>query len=299
MTYQQLQDKIVSAFWSEGLKKHIRETGYVFPPEKLLSLAYKHTSSFTERLDLMALFAETVPEVSDHAMLVIRWMEGRLREFREPDANTVFDLRIDPDGDDDTLDYLCGTFDTCLSVIDRFYEGHPWTKETDHSVYTIIKKRILQPGEPLDVHFELDCALGPGKVVTRVPMGMTCEFGDCEGDCACCEHICVEYGEALIPPFIPDLSAVRYRALQGDICYGCVLTAGSDGWESYVIPLDSSMFEDDLEEHWHSLHHEHVPWPNVESVTPEELSEPLRKNYDTFIDFWKNKYPHKYKEAAE
>ena len=84
MTYSEIQDQIVSNFWSEGLKKHIRDTGYVFPPEKLLCIAYKQTPNFTERLERMKLFADHVPGAADHARLVIAWMEGWTIVTRAP-----------------------------------------------------------------------------------------------------------------------------------------------------------------------------------------------------------------------
>ena len=42
MNFQEIQDQIVSNFWSDGLKKHIREMGYVFPAEDLLTIIYQH-----------------------------------------------------------------------------------------------------------------------------------------------------------------------------------------------------------------------------------------------------------------
>lgn len=297
MTYSEIQNSIVSTFWSRTLKQFIAQRGYVFPPEKLLCLAYKHTRNYTERLKLMKRFAGEVPEVADHARLVIAWMQKCLADFRKSDANTVFEIRIDPEGDEDTLDYVCATFDTCLDVIDQFYAryGHtPWGRETENACYTILKKRVLQPGDSLNLHCEQTATLGPGKVITYVPTGMTCEYGSCEGDCEACDHICVDCAEELIPAFIPDLSPVRYRAFREGICFGCLLTDGSDSWDSYIVPLDSSMFQDGLEEYRHCLHHEHIPWPNVESISRSELPEDLRQNYETFVAFWKGLYPHKY-----
>ena len=296
MTYQEIQDTIVSSFWSRTLKEEIARRGYVFPPEKLLCLAYKQTGSYTERLQRMKLFVDHVPEAADHARRVIEWMEDRLEAFRASDEHTVFDLRIDPEGDDDTLDYSCADFNTCLDVIDQFYAHYgdtPWGRETENACYTINKKRILQPGDPLNLHDEQTATLGPGKVITHIPMGMTCEYGDCDGDCQDCPHPCVDSTEDLIPEWIPDLSPVRNRYFK-EISYGCVLTDGSDSWEAYIIPLDSSMFRESLEEYRHSLHHEHISWPNVEVITPDELPEELRQNYETFVAFWKAQYPEKY-----
>lgn len=296
MNYQQIQDEIVSRFWSEGLKKELAQREYVFPPEKLLCLAYKHNPSYTEQLKRMRLFVEQVPEAAEHAKLVIRWMESRLAAFRESDEKTVFEVRIDSDGTDDSIRYLCTTFDACLDAIDQHYAENTWDKETENACYTIVKRRVLQPGDPINLYEEQYADLGPGKVITDVPTGRTCEYGDCEGDCTDCPHICVDCWQDLIPEWIPDLSPVRYLNLAKKVCYGCILTGGFDSWEAYIIPLDSSMFEDGLEEHRDFLDHEHIIWPNVDAIKPEELPGELRQNYDTFVSFWKALYPEKYAE---
>lgn len=296
MTYTEIQDQITSSFWSATLKQFLADQGYVFPPEKLLRLAYKHTGSYAQRLKLVKLFADHVPEAADHARLIVKWMADRLEAFRSADEHTFFELRIDPEGDEDTLDYSCADFGTCLDVIDQFYAhyGHTsWGRETEKACYTINKKRILQPGESLTLSDDQTATLGPGKVITYIPMGMTSEYGSCEGDCNDCPHICVDCAGDLIPPFLPDLSPVRYLDIAGDICFGCILTDGSDGWDAYVIPLDSYMFEEGLDE-CYSMDHKHIPWPNVESIPAAELPEPMRQNYDAFIAFWKALYPHKY-----
>ena len=294
MTYQEIQDMIVSTFWSEGLKKYIWETGYVFPPEKLLCLAYKQSGNYTKRLEAMKLFIAHVPKAADHALLVIEWMERCLAAYRETDDNTVFEVRVDSDGTDDSIRYLCTTFDSCRDVIAKHYAACTWDKETDKACYTICKQRVLRPGEPIALYEEQYAELGPGGTIAHIPTGMTCEYGDCECDCQDCPHPCVDSTEDLIPEWIPDLSPVQYRDIRGEVCFGCVLSGGSDSWEVYVIPLTSGMFKDGLEQHADFLDHEHVSWPNVEVITPNELPQVLRQNYDTFTAFWKAQYPETY-----
>ena len=294
MTYSEIQDQIVSNFWSEGLKKHIRDTGYVFPPEKLLCIAYKQTPNFTERLERMKLFADHVPGAADHARLVIAWMEGCLEAFRASGEHTIFEVRIAPDGDDDTLDYVCADFDTCLDTVRQFYATHPRFPESKNARAAIIKRRFLQSGDPIDLHWEEYGELGPGRVITHIPTGMTCEYGECDGDCRECPHPCVDCTEDLIPEWIPDLSPVRYLDISGAVCFGCILTDGSDAWDAYTIPLDSEMLREDLEKAWDFLDHEHIPWPNVDAIAPDELDVDLRRNYDAFVSFWKRQYPDKY-----
>ena len=61
MTYQEIQNRIVDTFWSDALKAELKRRNYVFPPEKLLSLAYKQAKNDTQAMELMKLFADEVP----------------------------------------------------------------------------------------------------------------------------------------------------------------------------------------------------------------------------------------------
>ena len=295
MTYQEIQNMIVDTFWSDALKVEIKRRNYVFPPDKLLSLAYKQAQNDTQALELMKLFADEVPEAADHARLVIAWMEDNLEKFRTVDKNTIFQVQIDPDGDDDTLDYICSTYETCLDVIDQFYRKSKWCKESENACATIIKHRFLRPGESIDLHRDQHLTLGPGRMIEYIPRETTCEYGECEFDCQDCSHPCVNSWADLFPEWVPDLSPVRYQRFK-DVGYGCVLSVASTSWEGYVVPLDSGMFEDGLEEHSDFLDHDHIPWPNVEPISPDDLPEKFRRNYDAFVAYWKKLYPEQYAE---
>ena len=61
MTYQEIQNRIVDTFWSDALKVELKRRNYVFPPEKLLSLAYKQAKNDTQAMEMMKLFAHEVP----------------------------------------------------------------------------------------------------------------------------------------------------------------------------------------------------------------------------------------------
>lgn len=298
MTYQEIQDKIVSTFWSEGLKAEIARRNYVFPAEKLLCLAYKQAKNDNQAMEWMKLFAREVLQAADHALLVIQWMENCLAKFRTADENKIFEVRIDSDGTDDSIRYFCTTYDGCLDAIDQHYVEHAWDRETENACYTIIKHRILRPGDPIGRYQEQFAELGPGKVIAHIPTEMTCEYGECEGDCSDCPHPCVDCTEDLIPEWIPDLSPVRFLRFK-EVRYGLVLSGGCDSWEAYIIPLESSMFEEGLEAYRDCLHHEHIRWPNVEPIEPDALPMELRKNYDGFVAFWKALYPNKYGEEPQ
>ena len=58
----------------------------------------------------------------------------------------------------------------------------------------------------------------------------------------------------------------------------------------------SQMFENDLMEHVDFLDHEHIRWPDVEPISPDDLPEEFRRNYDAFVAYWKRLYPEQYAE---
>lgn len=290
MTYQEIQNKIVETFWSEGLKDWIARNNYVFEPDTLLRIAYKHAKNDTDALEWMKVFVQEVPETAEHAQLIIKWMDDCLEKFRTADENTIFQLKIDPDGDDDTLDYICATYDTCLDVIDQFYKKHTWWTESENACATIIKHRFLRPGDPIELHCDQHLTLGSGRKVDYIPKETTCEYGDCEYDCLECSRRCVTCSEDLFPEWIPDLSPVRYLHGKGS-GYGCIISDGSDSWDGYIIPLDSGMFDDGLVNHIDFLDHEHIPMPDLEPISPTDLPDEFRRNYDAFVAYWKGLYP--------
>lgn len=294
MTYQQIQDRIVSTFWSEGLKTQIRETGYVFQPRALLGIAYNLPESRAERLANLRLLADHVPEVADHAKLVIEWQEKALADFKQLGPGEIFELEIIWKKDEESDRYFCANFDAAMEIIDRYWEYFDCRQENDTTVYNIIRRKLLNPGDEPDHISHENCELGPGKEVRYVFTGMDTEYGKCDNWCFECDKDCITVTDSLFPSFLPDLCAVRYRFEPDTIRYGVLLTDGSSGYEYYIVPLDSQMFREDLEESWGWLDHEHIVFADTDQISPDQLPDALRQNYDTFVAFWKSKYPEKY-----
>ena len=296
MTYQEIQDKIVYTFWSEGLKQQIKAEGYLFTPRALLGIAYNLPESYAQRLSNLRQLADHVPEVADQARRVIAWQEKALADFKILAPSEIFELEITWREDEEPDRYFCASFEAALEMIDRYWEYFDCRRENDTTGYNIIRRKLLNCGdEPDHISYE-NCELGPGKEVCHVYTGMDTEYGKCDSWCFECDKDCITVTDDLFPSFLPDLCAVRFRYAPNTIRYGVLLTDGSSGYEYYIVPLDSEMFQEDLEKSWGWLDHEHIVFADADRVEPDRLPEDQRKNYDTFVSFWKSKYPEKYAE---
>ena len=291
MTYQDIQDKIVSTFWSEGLKKHIRETGYVFPAEDLLAVIYQHIDDFEKRMEYFQLMADHVPEAAEHARQILAWERGRLADFRRPDPGEVYELRVTDEPGGEAASFLCGDFDTAVALIDRYYEWFDWLKETERSRYSIVRRRLLTASEKSYDDELGSCDLLPGKRIERIWYGGKSELPDCTGDCFACSQSCIHNQEAEYPNYLPDNSPVRYRLPDGTVHFGVTLKQMSAESLVYIIPLHETMIANrDYSQFCVCHEHEHIPFPDVDAVSREELPSELRGNYDAFIAFLEKEY---------
>ena len=286
MTYQQLQDKIVSAFWSEGLKAEIAKRNFIFPPKDLMAVVYQHTRAYEERLGLLQLFADHVSEVADYARHIISWERWKLEMIKTPTPGMVYELRISDETPAEWDDYLCADFDTCLSVIDGYYRRYSRRVEGPQTCYSIVCRKLLGSSDDLTTETLGCCDLLPGKIIESVWFGAPGEFEDCTGICWECPHECLHNQEAVYPAFLPDKSPVRYRLPDGTVHFGITLGDMTDGCLCYVIPLDSEMLaKRDFGQFCLGHDHEHIPFPDVDLARREEIPDDLWENYEAFVVF--------------
>ncbi len=291
MTYQDIQDKIVSTFWSEGLKKHIRETGYVFPPEDLLAVIYQHIHDFEERMEYLQLMADHVPEAAEHARQILTWERSRLVDFRRLNPGEVYELRVSDEPGGEETNFLCGDFDTAVALIDRYYQWFDWLEETERSRYSILRRRLLTASERSYDDVLGSCDLLPGKRINRVWYGGKSELPDCTENCSKCHQQCVANQEAEYPNFLPENSPVRYRLPDGTVHFGVTLKQMRAESLVYIIPLHETMIANrDYSQFCVCHEHEHIPFPDVDAVPRGELPSEFRENYDAFIAFLEKEY---------
>ena len=291
-----VQKEIISFLWSEDLKRYIEETGFCFPEKDLLTIAYRFAPSFDQRLRLLELVARNCPTVCDHARKCIAYQKKCMDHFLSHCSDQIYELKIlDNPGDPHDYEerYLCESFEAALEMIDGFYQEYDFAPEKPTVRYTVAKRTILRKGDPFREDACGEAILGAGKLliaVNEIPNER--EYGPCPDSCEDCALPCL--GEAEFPNYMPNQAAVQYRLPNGSIHYGICLTMNGVGLESdlYVIPLDSEMMNSrEFDTHWGSHWHQHIPYPNVRSVSPEALPETLRENYLAFTAWLEINHP--------
>ena len=274
MDKAEIQQQIVSHFWSKELKKYIAEANHVFGDEELVTLVWHYVPEYHKRLQLFELIAEYIPTASEHAQLCANFMEASLARFLQNNTGEVYELRI-VDQEDPEERYLCDSYETALQMIDNYWKEYDFSQETPTTEYTIVKRIILRMNHSFrDGVFSEDqlgrCVLGPGKVLLRAEMDdNTCEYHPhCSENCMECQKPCVFGTEVMYPPFLPNLTTVKYRSLHGKIEFGLTFEPGrsSPGDSVYVLPLGGK-----IESDWWD--HEHIPHPDVDIALEEEMSD--------------------------
>lgn len=267
MDKQTIQNQIVAHFWSKGLKQHIADTGHQFRDEELPALAYQFVPEYDQRLRLLGLIADHIPSVSKHARLCIAYMEESLSGFLRHGPGEVYDLCItEPNSMEER--YLCDSYETALQMIDGFWEEYDFSHETPETKYTIVKRSVLHGADPFREDELARCELGPGKVLLDADItGLGCEHHlYCDENCMDCGKQPAWMIEPLYPPFIPNLTTVKFR--QGtEVAYGITFHPGRNDPEDclYIMPLGGSVDPD-----WWD--HYHIPHPNADFASPEELT---------------------------
>lgn len=283
-----IQQQIVSRFWSESLKKHIAETGHVFSDEELLGLVWHFVPEYQERLRLFELIAKHIPAVSEHARLCMDFMETSLARFKQYGAGEVYELRI-TDQDDLEERYLCDSFETALKMIDGFWEEYDFSHETPTTEYTIVKRSILRADDSFREDELGRCELGPGKVLLSAEVDeVSCEYRPCDGNCMECEKTLAFCMDILFPPFLPNLSLVKYRNL-GKIEYGITFEPRRNNLADsvYIMPLGGRTDPD-----WWD--HDHVYHPYVDIASEEELTAKQKEEAATlraFLEDYMKQHP--------
>ncbi len=299
MNYDQLQKEILVCLRSEALKAQIEAQSHVFTEKELLGIAFHYAPSFAERLRLLQLLADYAPTVSGHAAKCIQWQKDRLERFKRHGANEIYELRIKDSPDAYEERYLCSSFETALEMIDGFYKEYDFVEESPFASYVIKKRKILRSGETFEEDHMGECNLAAGKVLVSVDsIPGESEFGLCPHNCIDCKVPCVADIDVCFPVCIADRAPARYSAHEGKIEYGIHLDFSPSRmtYEYYIIPLEGTMMErGSYDENWGSHWHEHIPAPNAEEVSVEELPVELRKRYDHFVAWLNDHFTENYK----
>lgn len=278
-----IQQQIVSHFWSESLKKYIEETGHIFSGEELLTLVWHAVPEYQERLQLMKQIAEFLPAVSDHATLCVNFMETAFLRFKQHSAGEVYELCI-TDQDAPEERYLCNSYETALATIDGFWEEYDFSHETYTTRYSIVKRSILRATDAFREDALGHCELGPGKVLLQATVyDLSCEYCPCYDDCTECEKPIINGMDVMFPPFLPNLSLVKYRHLN-KIAFGITFESGRNDVSDnvFIMPLGGRTDPD-----WWD--HDHIPHWDVDIAFEKDLSPKQKAEATTlrrFLEDW-------------
>ena len=290
-------NKIIELLPSNDLKAEIRRTDYHFSDGQLLQIIYKYAPSFDERISLMERFAKQAePAIAELARFFIADQKELLKQFQENDGSFIYELNIKETADSYCEKYICASFEAALMCIDGYYEHYsPYVKETDYSIYRIVKRKIFDGNHKFDEDYCAECNLKTNKVIVSVKADR--EFNDCGfDDCSDCDQICVYRQDQLtFPCFVKHLDIVRYKAtftMDGfgmkDFYAVCLFPENYcvDECDLYAIDLDSYAITQHKFDEIHDCHC-HPELPLTEVVSPESLDEEMRANYFAFVEYTK------------
>ncbi len=270
MDKNNIQQQIVSHFWSETLKKYIAETGHTFTDEELLGLIWWFVPEYQERLRLLGLIVEHIPTVAEYAKLSISHMETALDYVQQCGKGEVYELRI-VDLDEPEERYLCDSYHTALKMIDAFWEEYDSCHEKPTTKYIIVKRSIRHATDDFREDELGRCELGPGKVLLAAE---TQDFYNWEP--------MPESSDILFPDFLPNLITVKYRWC-GKTAMGLVFEPKRGGPcdSVYIMPLGGKTDPD-----WWD--HNHVPHPDVDIASEGDLSDEQKEAVGTLRTFLAN-----------
>lgn len=290
-----MKDTILSLLPSHALREKIREVGYEFTEAELLFILFEYAPTFDERISLLESFAETAsPEIRETVGLIVAWQRRLFDAFRVLGEGEVYELHIKDTRDSYDETYLCGSYEAALHYIDLFYEEYDFTEKGDSTRYRIEKRRIYggRPDETFAEDYLAECVLDQHKRVLTVedhrdrsPYGI----GFCEKQvCDTCEKLCIhDSSRVVFPNFVKNLDLVRFKDDKGAVRYGVNFQWDDTPADCLCVdPLDS------LAVRYHSFEnagddHDHPPLPLVEPASAEELSEEMRRDYLSFLEYLK------------
>jgi hypothetical protein len=112
---------------------------------------------------------------------------------------------------------------------------------------------------------------------------------DCDGLCYECKNTVCLAQDLYFPAFLPELALIRGEGLGGRPAYAIVVSDSSQTIFSclYGYPLNSEKVKyRSFANLWET--HDHFEMPTSELISPDELPEDQRENYEALMEYLKN-----------
>ena len=301
-----MTDRIIDLLPSRDLKRKIRELDFQFTQPELLTIILDYAPTYEQRLALLDEFAASAPpELGKVAEYLAAYQRELFRRFVEDRDGFIYELHIRATRDDPDETYICASYEAALECIDGFYAEYADidTRETAESKYIIVKRRVFSPGDRFAEDADSECILGAGKTLLCVESRngyRPSRDWDCDYNCLECRRLCPGWSvDVLFPCFAFTFSIVKYLDIDEFIQYQETERMGiclcpeeccpDQRTDTYcVIPMDC----EPVRYHRFELagdEHDHIPLPRTELVRVEDLDEENRRNYDAFVQWWKDR----------
>lgn len=289
-----LQEKIVSELFSANLRKAVAECGRKFSDKELLVIVCKYCRRLSRRRELLSeIEKEAEAGVSEQAGEYIAYEEKLLKAFSASGPDVVYLVKIREKDTSGSCDYIAKTFEGAL----RIPAMHFSLDFSAEPARVLIEKKYCRdfsdPGE-LDDDYLGDCELDSDFEIVRLWVEPESERDERSRQINDINDTTLAF-----PVFYKDYDIVKYID-DGKTKYGFTLLL--KGWENgeeeaYVISFDTEdatryafgvPLEAEIDKRYFPAEldyvifgaHEHIPLPELESGSYEELSEKLKRIYD-------------------
>lgn len=316
MTRKSFEKKIISLLPSKTLKENIKQTAHKFNDEDILKIIEDYSGCFKQKLDLLFLASQIFTDKNSvkHTKKLIEYNKKQYDEFVKDDDNSVYYVEIKCSPNEGEDNYIVKTYEGVLKLISNFLKRFKGVGSGDNinSRYTITKWTSKSPDKPreMDKLGRLGvCVLGYKQEVLSVDYyfdfneyGLNCGFNR---ECNECKYDCVNTHILNLPLFLHKYDLVSFiphwqdyfidageasvhLENNGQLIYGILgadMRDDPDDDCAYIILLDSSYIKNrqamqkDKGYYLIYCHHDHVPYPEVEKISPGEVTNEIAEDY--------------------
>lgn len=294
MNKKELQNRIVGQFYSEALKKKIKEEHFVFDDTELVKVIYNCAKNHNECVFLLESAAECLDaQAAKLALYTVKKLREQKKIYHDNSQNCAYELSVIDQPGKYNEKYLCSSYASALKQLDWFAEYYADVDAVidEKSRIEITKRRIFGEDDERDEDYLGSALIDSEKNVLEYNIE---NFNiKCVDESACDKYeSCNECKEVSLcnrpkyPQFLKNGDIVRYlhafgRKGAGAAKYGLTIYNRDDEMisEFYVIKFDNEYFKQgNFAEYWNS--HTHVYAPDTEKAEYSELPEELKKVYD-------------------
>ena len=288
-----MKTDLISLLPSEALREKIRRENFVFSERDTLLILDRYARTQEERLSLLSEFAGTASE--EYAVLARRiaaWEEETLARFMACEEGFIYELNVSEPNDPQGESCFCDTYESAIAAIKAHATAYADVLEPDFSgIWRIYKHPIMKLGAPWVMRPSDVCRVdADGQVLSVVDNG-NCKLAPAGKTCMSCHGFCI-YDNPVFPCHISAGSLVRYTAdhYPGTPAeYGlCPYDFDRQPCDTIcVYPLVSKAIRDcDVSDDACTMAHEHIPAPLCDPISPDDISEEMRKQAITFWKKW-------------